>query len=73
MRYSEKALWHEPAEAAGIADYFQRLGVKNRKVCIHWTGSSKARGPTQAGPLAQHLPWLFQTYDGVGGRVPEKA
>jgi len=28
MRYREKALWHEPAEAAGIAEYFQRLGVK---------------------------------------------
>jgi len=28
MRYREKALRHEPAEAAGIAEYFQRLGLK---------------------------------------------
>jgi len=28
MLYREKALRHEPAEAAGIAKYFQRLGVK---------------------------------------------
>ena len=28
MRYREKALWHEPAEAAGIAEDFQQLGVK---------------------------------------------
>jgi len=28
MRYREKALRHEPAEAAGIAEYFPRLGVK---------------------------------------------
>jgi len=28
MLYREKALRHEPAEAAGIAEYFQRLGVK---------------------------------------------
>jgi len=28
MRYREQALRHEPAEAAGIAQYFQRLGVK---------------------------------------------
>jgi len=27
MLYREKALRHEPAEAAGIAEYFQRLGV----------------------------------------------
>jgi len=28
MLYSETALRHEPAEAAGIAEYFQGLGVK---------------------------------------------
>jgi len=28
MLYREKALRHEPAEAASIAEYFQRLGVK---------------------------------------------
>ena len=28
MRYREKALRHEPEEAAGIAQYLQRLGVK---------------------------------------------
>jgi len=28
MRYREKAVWHEPAEAAGIAEYFLWLGVK---------------------------------------------
>jgi len=28
MLYREKALRHEPAEAAGIAEYFQRLGMK---------------------------------------------
>jgi len=28
MQYREKALTHEPAEAAGIAKYFQRLSVK---------------------------------------------
>ena len=28
MLYRENALRHEPAEAAGIAEYFQRLGVK---------------------------------------------
>jgi len=28
MRYREKALWHEPAEAAGIGEYFQQFGVK---------------------------------------------
>jgi len=28
MRYREKALRHEPTEAAGLAEYFQWLGVK---------------------------------------------
>jgi len=28
MRYREKALRHEPAEAAGIAEYFQPFGIK---------------------------------------------
>jgi len=28
MLYREKGLKHEPAEVAGIAEYFQRLGVK---------------------------------------------
>jgi len=28
MRYREKALRHGPAEAAGIAEFFQWLGVK---------------------------------------------
>jgi len=28
MLYREKAFRHEPAEAAGIAEYLQRLGVK---------------------------------------------
>jgi len=28
MLYREKALMYEPPEAAGIAEYFQRLGVK---------------------------------------------
>jgi len=28
MLYREKALRHEPAEVAGIAEYFQRLGVR---------------------------------------------
>jgi len=31
MLYREKALRHEPAEAAGIAEYLQRLGVKIEK------------------------------------------
>jgi len=30
MLYREKALRHDPAEAAGIAQYFQPLGVKIR-------------------------------------------
>ena len=42
------------------------------KQYIHQTRPSKPRGPTQAGTLAQHLPWLIQTYDGMGGRIPEK-
>jgi len=34
MLYREKALWHEPAEAAGIAEYFQRFGMKiGNNVC----------------------------------------
>jgi len=75
MLYREKALRHEPAEAAGIPAYLSAVGRENRKQCMHRTRPSKPRGPTQAGPLAQYpcLPWLIQTYDGMGGRIPEKA
>jgi len=48
------------------------VGRENRKQCIHQPRVWKPCGPTQAGPLAQYLAWLIQTYDGMGGRIPEK-
>jgi len=48
MRYREKALWHEPAEAAGIAEYFQRLGVKK--------GNNVFIGLDQVSPADLHKP-----------------
>jgi len=73
MVYRDKARRHEPAEEAGIAQYLQQVARQNRQECIHVTQLSKPRRPTQAGPLAQHLPWLLQTYDEMCGRIPEKA
>jgi len=72
MLYREKAFRHEPAEAAGIAEYIQLLCVQIGNTVF--TGlNRKPHGATQAGHVAQHLPWLIQTYDRMGGRFPEKA
>ena len=51
MRYREKALWHEPAEAAGIAEYFQRLGVK--------IGNNVFIGLDRVSPADLHKPDLL--------------
>jgi len=51
MRYREKGLWHEPAEAAGIAQYFQRLGVK--------IGNNVFIGLDRVSPTNLHKPDLL--------------
>jgi len=51
MRYREKALWHEPAEAAGIAEYFQRLGVQ--------IGNNVFIGLDRVSPADLHKPDLL--------------
>jgi len=51
MRYREKALKHEPAAAAGIAEYFQRLGVK--------IGNNVFIGLDQVSPADLHKPDLL--------------
>jgi len=48
MRYREKALRHEPAEEAGIAQYFQRLGVK--------IGNNEFIGLDRVSPTDLHKP-----------------
>jgi len=48
MLYREKALRHEPAEAAGIADYFQPLRVK--------IGNNVFTGSNQVSPADLHKP-----------------
>jgi len=73
MLYRDKALRDELAEAASIAEYFQRLGVNNGNNVFTRLDRVSPPGPRQAVPLAQHLPWLIQTYDGMGERIPQKA
>jgi len=51
MQYREKALRHEPAEAAGIAKYFQRLSVK--------IGNNVFIGLDRASPADLHKPDLL--------------
>jgi len=51
MLYREKALRHELAEAAGIAEYFQRLGVK--------IGNNVFTGLDRASPADLHKPDLL--------------
>ena len=51
MRYREKALWHEPAEGAGIAEYLQRLGVK--------IGNNVFIGLDRVSPTDLHKPDLL--------------
>ena len=51
MPYREQALRHEPAEAAGIAEYFQRLGVK--------IGNNVFIGLEQVSPVVLHKPDLL--------------
>jgi len=51
MLYREKALRHEPAEVASIAEYFQRLGVK--------IGNNVFTGPDRVSPTDQHKPDLL--------------
>jgi len=51
VRYREKALRHEPAEAAGMAEYFQGLGVKIRKNVFI--------GPDRVSPADLHKPDLL--------------
>ena len=48
MLSRERAPWDEPAEAAGIAQYFQRLGVK--------TGNNVFTGLDRASPADLHKP-----------------
>ena len=50
-RYREKALWHEPAEAARIAEYFQPLGVK--------IGNNVFIGLDRVSPTDLHKPDLL--------------
>ena len=45
-------MWHEPAEAAGIAEYFQRLGVK--------IGNNVFIGLERVSPADLHKPDLLQ-------------
>jgi len=54
MVYREKLLRFEPAEAAGIAEYLQPLGVKIGNNVFTRLNQGPPRVPTQAGPLAQH-------------------
>jgi len=58
MRYREKALRHQPAEAAGIAEYFQPLGLKIRNnVCT---------GLDRVSPANLHKPdLLYNIYLGL--------
>ena len=51
MLYREKALRHEPAEAACIAEYFQRLGVK--------IGNNVFTGLDRVSPADLHKPVLL--------------
>ena len=58
MLYREKALRHEPAEVAGIAEYFQRLGVKIE--------NNVFTGLNQVSPADLHKPALLHnTYFGL--------
>jgi len=51
MLYREKALRHEPAEAAGIAESFQQLGVK--------IGNNVFTGLDRVSPADLHKPDLL--------------
>jgi len=51
MLYREKALRHEPVEAAGIAEYLQRLGVK--------IGNNVFTGLDRVSPKDLHKPDLL--------------
>jgi len=51
MLYREKALRHEPAEAAGIAEYFQRFGMK--------IGNNVFTGLDRVSPADLHKPDLL--------------
>jgi len=51
MRYREKALRHEPEEAAGIAEYFHCLGVK--------IGNNEFIGLDRVSPADLHKPDLL--------------
>jgi len=51
MQYREKDLWHEPAEAAGMAEYLQRLGVK--------IGNNVFMGLDRVSPADLHKPDLL--------------
>ena len=51
MRHREQALRHEPAEASGMAEYFQRLGVK--------IGNNVFIGLDQVSPADLHKPNLL--------------
>jgi len=51
MLYREKALRHEPAEEAGIAEYFQRLGLK--------IGNKVFTGLDRVSPADVHKPDLL--------------
>jgi len=51
MLYREKALRHEPAEAAGIAENFQRLGLK--------IGNNLFTGHERVSPADLHKPDLL--------------
>jgi len=58
MRYRAKALRHELAEAAGIAEYFQRLGVK--------IGNNVFIGLDRVSPTDLHkLDFLHKIYLGL--------
>jgi len=52
MPYRAKALRHESEEAASIAEYFQRLGVK--------IGNNVFTGLDQVSPWDLHKPDLLQ-------------
>jgi len=58
MRYREKALWHVPAQVAGIAEYFKRLGIK--------IGNNVFIGLDQVSPADLHkLDLLHKIYLGL--------
>jgi len=64
MRYSEKALRHEPAEAASMAEYFQRLGIK--------IGNNVFIGLDRVSPADLHKPdLLHNSYLGLFKHVME--